>query len=504
MGNTKEKKVGMKNNDNTDSRKKGYFSNDCVPPVRKKTIEDGSGIFWDTDLPINHPEWFAICPLDGRYVQVEDQLSAYFSEYALVKYRVYVEFQWLSFLISNEIVNHPYSVEEYDSFFENFKFDLSSMKRVKEIESKIKHDVKSVELYIAEELKHHGLEKLIPYVHLGCTSEDITSCAYALMIKDCMEYVWKPKAIEVIQKLKKLSHKYANISMLSHTHGQAATPTTVGKELAVFIYRLEKAVDHCEYINVPAKFGGATGNHAAISIAYPEENWPNNMYDFVTYWLGISFNPLTTQIESHDDLCLKLYAINHFNNVMLDLQWDMWTYICLEYFKQIPVADEVGSSTMPQKVNPINFENGMGNVAMSNAICSGIANKLPIARMQRDLSDSTVQRNIGMAIGYSVQAMEETLKGLNKIAVNESKLANDLDMHWDVIGEAIQTVLRKNGDSEAYNKLKELTRGKTITEEIMKTFIESLDIPAEDKTKLLQLTPAKYIGYSSSLVDLII
>lgn len=449
---------------------------------------------------------FALGPLDGRYSQIGEKLAPYFSEYALVKNRVKVEVFWLKFLLEN--VNGSDILDAFDidrlpeimAIYTNFSDD--SYVRVKEIESVTNHDVKSVELFVAEKLKEMGMDSLVSFVHIGCTSEDITNPSYANMISSALRDVWIPAAEQLIEKISELAITNANTAMLAHTHGQPATPTTVGKEMMVYVYRLKESLENIKSIKVRAKFNGATGNYAAISVAFPNENWPVLAKCFIEEYLGLEFNPVTTQIESHDYICHILDGIRHFNNVLRDFDLDMWLYISLEYFKQIPVKTEVGSSTMPHKVNPIRFENSEANIKIGNGICSVLSDELPRSRMQRDLSDSSLQRNIGLAVGYSLQSILQTIGGLKKVEVNEDKISADLDSKWEVLAEPIQTVLRKYGIPDAYNQLKELTRGKNISKESIREFIESLDIiSAEDKKTLLDLTPSTYIGLASQIVE---
>lgn len=459
----------------------------------------------ETTAEIISAEHMALGPLDGRYSQIGKKLAPYFSEYALVKNRVKVEVFWLKFLLENvdaDILDNfdMDRIPEILAIYENFS-DKSYI-RVKEIEKVTNHDVKSVELFVAEKLKEMGMESLVSFVHIGCTSEDITNPSYANMISIAISEVWIPAAEELIEIISKIAKEHAETSMLAHTHGQPATPTTVGKEFTVYAYRLRQSLENVKSIKTLAKFNGATGNYAAISVAFPNEHWPALSKCFIEEYLGLTFNPVTTQIESHDYICHIADAIRHFNNVLLDFNLDMWLYISKEYFKQIAVRTEVGSSTMPHKVNPIRFENSEANIDMSNAIFMALSNKLPRSRMQRDLSDSSSQRNIGLAFGYSLQAIEQTIGGLKKVAVNEEKISADLDSKWEVLAEPIQTVLRKYGIPDAYNQLKELTRGKNISKEAIQDFIRSLDVlSAEDKKTLLELTPSSYVGLATKIVD---
>lgn len=455
------------------------------------------------NVAANH---LALGPLDGRYSQIGKKLSPYFSEYALVKNRVWVEVNWLKFLLEN--VEGSDILDAFDinrlpeimAIYENFS-DTSYL-RVKEIEAVTNHDVKSVELFVGEKLKEIGLEDLVSFVHIGCTSEDITNPSYANMIKTALNKVWIPAAEKLIKSISSIAIEHANTAMLAHTHGQPATPTTVGKELTVYVSRLRESLKNIKSIKTYAKFNGATGNYSAISVAFPNENWQVLSEIFIEDYLKLDFNPVTTQIENHDYICHIADGIRHFNNVLLDFDLDMWLYISMEYFKQIVVKEEVGSSTMPHKVNPIRFENSEANIDMSNAIFMALSNKLPRSRMQRDLSDSSSQRNIGLAFGYSLQAIEQTIGGLKKVAVNEIKISADLDSKWEVLAEPIQTVLRKYGIPDAYNQLKELTRGKDISKEAIQEFIKSLDVLSdEDRATLLKLTPSSYVGLASKIVD---
>ena len=446
----------------------------------------------------------ALCPLDGRYAGIGEKLAPYFSEYALVKNRVKVEVKWLKFLLENvkesEILDsfQKSKMPKIISIYENFSDE--SFIRVKEIESVTNHDVKAVELFVDEKLEELGMKELISFVDIGCTSEDINNASYACMIKEGLHNVWIPAAQKLIGKISELALEYLHIAMLAHTHGQPATPTTVGKELAVYVYRLEKSLVALEKIEPLAKFNGATGNYAAISVAFPEENWEELSREFIENELNLTFNPVTTQIESHDYIAHILDGVRHFNNVLCDLDVDMWLYISKMYFKQITVKSEVGSSTMPHKVNPIRFENSESNIDTSNGLLMTLSNKLTRSRMQRDLSDSSSLRNIGMALGYSLQAINQTKGGLEKVEVNKKKIQEDLDNNWEVLAEPIQTVLRKYGIGDAYSRLKDFTRGKEVSKEAIRNFVKSLeDISEEDKKRLLELTPESYIGYAKSI-----
>ncbi len=451
-------------------------------------------------------ECLTLCPLDGRYSGVKDALGEYFSEYALVKYRVFVEIQWLKFLIENveSDILAKFDVRDMDKLTAiASEFNYDSFARIKEIENTTRHDVKAVEYFIDERVDALGFGYLQSFVHIGCTSEDINNTSYACMLKYGLKDVWLPKAKEFASIIDKWATEHKDDAMLAHTHGQPATPTTIGKEFKVYAYRLLSSIENIEAVKIKAKFNGATGNYSAILTAFPNEDWQSLAKKFVEEYLGLTFNPLTTQIESHDYTCHILDGIRHFNNVLVDFDVDMWLYISMEYFKQIPVKGEVGSSTMPHKVNPIRFENSEANVDMSNNICVALSNKLPKSRMQRDLSDSSSQRNLGLAFGYSLQAINETMNGLAKCVVNKEKLASDLNEKWEVLAEPIQTMLRKYGVPDAYDTLKALTRGKSISKEDILKFAESLDILSDqDRQTLVEMTPASYIGLANILANI--
>lgn len=449
-------------------------------------------------------EAIAICPLDGRYSGIRDALAPYFSEYALVKNRVWVEVHWLVYLLetvyTNEILNSIPEDVIPDILDISESFSAESFAAVKEHEARINHDVKAVELFVDDELRAMGLDELTSFVHIGCTSEDITNIAYANMIKYALHDVWVPAAEELLDELEGFCH--LDIPMLAHTHGQPATPTTVGKEFTVYYYRLSRSLENVMAIRPLAKFNGATGNYAAISVAFPEQEleWMELAEEFVEGELELDFNPVTTQIESHDYMCHLFDAMSHFDNVTLDLVRDMWLYISHGYFAQKAVKGEVGSSTMPHKVNPIRFENAEANIGCANAILNWLSSKLPVSRMQRDLSDSSAQRNIGMAFGYSLQTIQQAISGLKRVTVNHYVISQDLEDNWQVLAEPIQTVLRSYGHPEAYDMLKEYTRGKEISKEDIQNFIESCDaLPPEAKAALIELTPKTYIGYADTI-----
>ncbi len=446
--------------------------------------------------------YHALCPLDGRYASVGQKLAPYFSEFALVKNRVHVETKWLEFLLKNisssvlESVGKS-KISEILSISENFNDE--ELLKVKDIEKVTNHDVKAVELYVATKLKELGLDTLVSFVHIGLTSEDVNNTARAIMLVGGLTEIWLPAAKNLVSQINQIASENANVAMLAHTHGQPATPTTVGKEFAVFTYRLNKILKDIQKFKACAKLNGATGNYAALSVAFPDYDWEQLSQQFVEEYLNLEFNPVTTQIENHDYMCKLFHQISEFNNVLSDLDLDMWLYISKGYFKQIPVKSEVGSSTMPHKVNPIRFENSESNIEISNALLIALSNKLPRSRWQRDLSDSSTQRNIGMALGYSLQAIEQTIGGFAKCTVNKDKIELDLKDSWAVLAEAIQTVLRRYGIPDAYNQLKEITRGKEITESDIHSFISNLPISDEDKSNLLRMTPSSYTGYAERL-----
>ncbi len=438
-----------------------------------------------------------LCPLDGRYKDIKNKLSPYFSEYAYFKNRVFVEIKWLIYLINNKLIKYKNKITLIETISDNF--NMSSYQRIKEIESITKHDVKAVEYFIDEELEKSELSFLKEFVHFGLTSEDINNTSYALMLKSFLEEVYIPEIQEFLTYLKKIASKYKNVVMLAHTHGQPATPTTIGKEFKIYFYRLSCEYNDLKKLKIKAKFNGATGNYSALTIAYPEEDFIKFNKNFIEQELNLTFNPLTTQIESHDYIVNILDKIRHINNIILDLNLDMWLYISKSYFKLEVVKNEVGSSTMPHKVNPINFENSESNLETANSLLVMLSNKLPRSRMQRDLSDSSSLRNLGISFGYSLQGVKETLKGLKKVKVNKKVLTEELENEWEVLAEAIQTVLRKYQIPDAYDKLKQLTRGKKVTKELLHSYIETLNISKEDKNRLLNLTPSTYIGLANKL-----
>jgi len=443
----------------------------------------------------------AISPVDGRYSGKTAPLQAYLSEWALMKYRLRVELRWLLALSEHNDITHvrSFTQAERDLLEEAVSdFDDGAASKIKAIEAETNHDVKAVEYYIRDCLQDSSLSDVSASVHFACTSDDINNLAYAIMFRDAMRAVWQPAGHALLGRLEALTCESAALPMLARTHGQAATPTTLGKEIAVFVYRLRRqlrAIESQEYLG---KFNGAVGAYNAHCIAYPEVDWPGFSREFVRS-LGLTFNPLTTQIESHDYLAELAHALMRFNTVLLDFCRDMWTYILLGVFRQRTKSGEVGSSTMPHKVNPIDFENAEANLGISNSSFAHLAEKLAVSRLQRDLSDSSAIRNYGVAITHSYIALLSVQRGLKKIQVDQDMLAYDLADNWEVLAEAVQTVLRKYDVTDAYEQLKDLTRGAEISREGLQEFIHQLDIPATEKKRLLRLTPATYIGLAEEL-----
>ena len=446
-------------------------------------------------------ELLNISPVDGRYKNRVSELESYFSEYALIKYRLLVELTWLKFILKEKIIDEKVTANEIRKIDKLYDiFDVEEARKVKEIESKTKHDVKAIEYYLQDKFRDIKLEKLIPYIHLTLTSEDVNNVSYNLMIKNTLDDIYYHNVEKLIDKLNELSDKYKSIPMLGHTHGQAATPTTVGKEIKVYAYRLESILELIKNLKLRSKFSGAVGNYNCHVVAFPDVDWIKVTSKFITD-LGLEYNPVTTQIESHDILCVLLSYIKIVNNIIKDLDSDMWLYISNDYFHELVNNNEVGSSVMPHKVNPINYENSTGNVEISNGLIDALVNNLEISRMQRDLSDSSKLRNIGVIFSHSLISIKETLIGLNKLEVNKEHLLTELDNHYEILSEAIQTILRKNKCVDAYEKLKELSRGKKVTKKEIEDFINKLDIDKNDKERLLALTPRNYIGLCLQIVD---
>lgn len=439
----------------------------------------------------------ALSPTDGRYASKTAALRPWFSEYGLIYHRVLVEVRWLQMLASHpQIVEVPAFSASANTFLENIldAFAEADALRVKEIERTTNHDVKAVEYYLKEKIAGQvELEAVSEFIHFACTSEDINNLAYALMLKGGMEQVVQPELETVQQAIRSLAHDYAEIPLLSRTHGQPASPTTLGKEMANVAYRLQRQQQQIQAIQYLGKINGATGNYNAHLSAYPDIDWQAAAEKFVVS-LGLSWNPYTIQIEPHDYIAETFDAVGRYNTIMIDFCRDIWSYISIGHFKQKVVAGEVGSSTMPHKVNPIDFENAEGNFGIANALMAHLAQKLPISRWQRDLTDSTVLRTLGVGLGHSLIAYQSALKGINKLEVNVDSTAADLDANWEVLAEPIQTVMRRYGIEQPYEKLKALTRGQRITPERLREFINALEIPTEAKSQLLEMTPASYIG----------
>ena len=442
-----------------------------------------------------------ISPLDGRYANSIAELSKYFSESALMGYRLKVEIEYLIALSNEKSINDlpPFSKDEQERLRKIYQnFNLVGAEKVKEIEATTNHDVKAIEYYIQGKVK----KSLHPWIHFALTSEDVNNLSYSLMWQDGLKQVYQSSLQLVNKKLKKLARKYKEASMLALTHGQPATPTTFGKELAVFYSRLDRQIGQIKSHILLGKFSGATGTWSAHVAAYPNVNWRRFASKFIKS-LGLKPNLITTQIESHDSLAESFHQVVRINSILTDLCRDMWSYISRGILVQKKVAGEVGSSTMPHKINPIQFENAEGNLGIANGLLNHLATKLPISRIQRDLTDSTTLRNQGVALGHSYLALQNILKGLSRITINKVQMSAELNNHWEVLGEAIQTILRKSGKQDAYEQLKSLTQGQSINAESMAEFVSGLKISDEDKQTLLELTPELYTGLSSKLVDLI-
>ena len=445
----------------------------------------------------------AVSPVDGRYASKTAALRPYFSEYGLIFHRVVVEIRWLQFLAnSTPILEVPAFSDAANSFLDSIidNFSETDAQRVKDIESTTNHDVKAVEYYLKEKIKGQAeLEAVSEFIHFACTSEDINNLSHALMLSASRDKVLLPEIDTIIKTLREFAHSYADIPMLSHTHGQPASPTTIGKEFANIVARLDRQRDQIAKVTMLGKINGAVGNYNAHVSAYPELNWPELAEKFINESLGLTFNPYTIQIEPHDYIAEYFDALSRYNNIILDMDRDIWTYISMGFFKQKVIKGEVGSSTMPHKVNPIDFENSEGNIGIANALFNHLSGKLTISRMQRDLTDSTVLRNLGVGLAHCLIAYSSTLRGLSKLEVNEAKLADVLDANWEVLAEPIQTVMRRYAIENPYEKLKDLTRGSKISSETLIAFIATLDMPDDAKTALSKLTPANYIGLAVQL-----
>jgi len=451
---------------------------------------------------MEHTSLRALSPVDGRYAGKVEPLRDIFSEYGLIRYRVLVEIRWLQWLADEPDIGEvaplsPVVKDMLNRIVDEFSTD--DAERVKKIEATTNHDVKAVEYYIRDKIGGGAdIGNIGDFIHFGCTSEDINNLAYGLMLRNARDEVLLPQMKNVLARLRTISTEYADLPMLSRTHGQIASPTTVGKEMKNVVARLARARDQFAGVEVRGKFNGAVGNFNAQVAAYPDVDWPRISQRFIES-LGLHPNLLTTQIEPHDWTAEYAHALVRFNTVLLDLCRDIWGYISLGYFRQRSTRDEVGSSTMPHKVNPIDFENAEGNLGLSTAMLSHFASKLPVSRWQRDLTDSTVQRNFGVALAYLSIAIHSCLQGLGKLEADPAVIQKDIEQSWEVLGEAIQTVMRRYGIPEPYEKLKALTRGKQVTKELLHDFVKSLDIPDDAKQRLLDLTPATYTGLASSL-----
>ena len=444
----------------------------------------------------------AISSVDGRYAGRTAGLREIFSEYGLIRYRVIVEIRWFQALAANAAFPQvPKLSAAASAFLDGLvsDFNLDAAQRIKDIEATTNHDVKAVEYYLKECFSKNGeLAGLTEFLHFACTSEDINNLSYALMLLEARERVWLPVFAEIEHALESMAGEYAGVAMLSRTHGQAASPTTMGKEIANVVARLQRQAEQLARQPVLGKINGAVGNFNAHIAACPTVDWPAFARQFVES-LGLTFNPWTTQIEPHDWMAESFHTLSRYHTILIDFCRDIWAYISIGYFSQKTVAGEVGSSTMPHKVNPIDFENAEGNFGVANALLGHLAEKLPVSRWQRDLTDSTVLRTIGTAAGHGIIACSSLLKGLGKLQLNRQKLADDLDHSWEVLAEPIQTVMRLHGVENPYEQLKTLTRGKAITAEILVQFIQSLDIPAEARQRLLDLTPAAYTGNAAEM-----
>ena len=441
----------------------------------------------------------ALTSLDGRYQSSLASLSPYFSEYALIRYRVTIEIRWLQHLSRELSAVRDFNSEE-NAFLESLllQFGIAEGEAIKLIERTTNHDVKAVEYWIKSQLETNSLSDVTEWVHFACTSEDINNLSHALMLKEGVGEVLLPRALNFVAAVATLASTERATPMLARTHGQTASPTTLGKELVVFVHRWRRQLKQLENQEYLGKINGAVGNFNAHLIAFPDVDWPSVSQRFVNL-LGLTYNPLTTQIESHDYMAEIFHTFMRFNTILLDFDRDVWTYVSMGYFKQRVVAGEVGSSTMPHKVNPIDFENSEANVGLANALFEHLASKLTVSRLQRDLSDSSAIRSIGTAMGYTLLSLVAALRGLGKLEVNHARLSEDLDNAWEVLAEPIQTVMRTAGLPNPYEQLKALTRGTQMNETTIREFIEDLDLPEAEKSRLLALTPATYIGLAEKL-----
>lgn len=444
----------------------------------------------------------SLSPIDGRYAQTTKPLEQYLSEFALMKYRVFVELEWLKFLAKAKLEGIRTLSQAEETFLLEWQknFSLADGERIKEIERATRHDVKAVEYAIRQQFVGSSLADLGEFVHFACTSEDINNLAYALMLRDAMQTQIQPMLHVVIGAVSSLAKTHKNVAMIARTHGQPASPTTLGKELAVFVYRWQRQYKQLLAQPYLGKFAGAVGNFNAHTSAYPNANWRSLARDFVT-GLGLTYNPLTTQTESHDYIAEVFHTLMRCNQIGLGLAQDIWQYISLGYFKQRVITGEIGSSTMPHKVNPIDFENAEANFGLANATLGHLAQKLLVSRLQRDLSDSSALRNIGVGLAHTLIALTSLKNGMAKLEVNASAIAADLEHEWMLLAEPIQTVMRKYNVPNGYERLKDLTRGEAVSASTMRGFIASLEIPMSDKQRLLEMTPSSYVGLAAELVD---
>ncbi|CNA97098.1 adenylosuccinate lyase [Yersinia ruckeri] len=446
----------------------------------------------------------AVSPIDGRYGDKVSALRAIFSEFGLLKFRVQVEVRWLQKLAAcAEIKEVPAFDANANAYLDKIVADFNEQDalRIKTIERTTNHDVKAVEYFLKEKVASiPALHAVSEFIHFACTSEDINNLSHALMLQTARQDVILPFWRQLIDAIKALAHQYRDLPLLSRTHGQPATPSTVGKEMANVAYRMERQYRQLSQVEILGKVNGAVGNYNAHMVAYPEVDWHQFSESFVT-GLGINWNPYTTQIEPHDYIAELFDCVARFNTILIDFDRDIWGYIALNHFKQKTIAGEIGSSTMPHKVNPIDFENSEGNLGLSNAVLGHLAAKLPVSRWQRDLTDSTVLRNLGVGLGYALIAYQSTMKGISKLEVNEAHLRDELDHNWEVLAEPIQTVMRRYGIEKPYEKLKELTRGKRVDAAGMQAFIDGLALPEQEKVRLKAMTPANYIGRAITMVD---
>ncbi len=443
----------------------------------------------------------AISPIDGRYARKAAPLSGLFSEFGLIRHRLLVEIRWLQALSrADDITEVPAFDEDTDRLLENLldNFDPAQAEQVKQIEQTTNHDVKAVEYYLKQAIAEHApLAAVSEFIHFACTSEDINNLSHGLMLSRARDEVLLPSLDAIIEQLATMAREQATQPMMSCTHGQPATPTTLGKEIANVVHRLRRQREQLARVEILGKINGAVGNYNAHLCAYPDQDWPRLARDFVES-LGLVWNPYTTQIEPHDYVAELFDAAQRINTILIDLCRDLWSYISIGYFRQKTVAGEVGSSTMPHKVNPIDFENAEGNFGLANAVLDHLARKLPISRWQRDLTDSTVLRNLGTGFGYTLIAFDSLQRGLGKLEVDPQAMATDLDRNWELLAEPIQTVMRRHGIDEPYEKLKALTRGRKVDAETVRAFIDGLDLPDAVKTELKSLTPATYLGNAAA------